>query len=258
MFGPSSASEPPSAYLGFLAHHLKRAVRNVGFFMDQDLKLDRQIGATVKASFFHLRQLAKVKPFLSPKHLETIIHALVTSRLDFCNALYLGVSQSSLSRLQLVQNAAARLLTGARKREHITPVLASLHWPPVVFRVHFKTLLFVFKSLNGLAPPYLSELLHPYAPARCLRSADQLLLEVPRSKRKLRGERTPSHLASDRRPRCPSLNSPPDPLLFCGIRPSVRLLFRYLHCFTFIVVLCSYSVSCVLCAIQIIQHFFPA
>ena len=53
----------------------------------------------------------------------------------------------------------------------------------------FKILLFVFKSLNGLAPPYLSELLHPYAPTRSLRSADQLLLEEPRSRLKYRGDR---------------------------------------------------------------------
>ena len=121
-----------------------------------DFKMDRQIGAIVKASFFHLRQLAKVKPFLAQKHFETVIHAFITSRLDYCNALYFGVSQSSLTRLQLVQNVAARLLTGARKREHITPILASLHWLPVHFRVHFKIVLFVFKSLNGLTRPYLS------------------------------------------------------------------------------------------------------
>ncbi len=126
---------------------------------------------------------------LARQHFETVLHAFITSRLDHCNALCSGVSQSSLARLQLVQNAAAHLLTGARQREHITPILASLHWLPVHFRVHFKILLFVFKSLNGLAPPHLSELLHPCAPARCLSSADQLLLEVPRSKRKLGGDR---------------------------------------------------------------------
>ncbi len=49
--------------------------------------------------------------------------------------------------------------------------------------------LFVFKSLNGLAPPYISELLHPYMPTHSLRSADQLLLNVPKTKRKLRGDR---------------------------------------------------------------------
>ena len=168
---------------------MKPTVSNLGFKMDSDFKLDRQIGAIVKSSFFRLRQLAKVKPFLAQKHFETVIHAFITSRLDYCNALYSGLSQSSLTHLELVQNAAACLLTGARKREHITPILASLHWLPVHFRVHFKILLFVFKSLNGLTPPYLSELLHAYAPARRLRSADELLREVPRSKRKLRGER---------------------------------------------------------------------
>ena len=113
----------------------------------------------------------------------------MTSILDYCNSLYIGINQVSISRLQLVQNAAARLLTGTRKREHITPVLASLHWLPVRYRIEFKTLLFVFKCLNGLAPIYLSELLEPYAPTRALRSADQLLLVVPKAKLKLRGNR---------------------------------------------------------------------
>ncbi|XP_076597184.1 uncharacterized protein LOC143326976 [Chaetodon auriga] len=189
VFGPSGPCEPPPVDLGPLAGYVKPTVSNLGFKMDSDFRLDRQISAVVKSSFFQIRQLAKVKPFLAHQHFETVIHAFITSRLDYCNALYFGVSQSSLARLQLVQNAAARLLTGVRKREHITPILASLHWLPVHFRVHFKILLFVFKSLHGLAPPYLSELLHPYAPARCLRSADLLLLEVPRSKRKLRGDR---------------------------------------------------------------------
>ena len=189
VFGPHSSCNPPSVDLGPLAQYTKPTVSNLGFKMDSDFKLDRQISAVVKSSFFYLRQLAKVKPILTKKHLETVIHAFITSRLDYCNSLYVGVSQSSLARLQLVQNAAARLLTGTRKREHITPILASLHWLPVHFRVHFKILLFAFKSLNGLAPRYVSELLHPYAPARGLRSADQLLLEVPRSKRKLRGDR---------------------------------------------------------------------
>ncbi|XP_055499399.1 uncharacterized protein LOC129701965 [Leucoraja erinacea] len=189
LFGPNGCREPPSVDLGPLAVFVKPTVLNLGFMMDGDFKLDKQIGAVVKSSFFHLRKLAKVKPILERQHFETVIHAFISSRLDYCNALYSGVSRASLARLQLVQNAAARLLTGTRKREHITPILASLHWLPVHFRVHFKILLFVFKSLNGLAPPYLSELLHLYAPTRCLRSADQLLLEVPRSKRKLRGDR---------------------------------------------------------------------
>ena len=91
--------------------------------------------------------------------MEKNIHAFITTRLDYCNALYLGVSQSGLQRLQLVQNAAARLLTGTRRRDHITPVLSTLHWLPVRFRITFKVLLFVFKFRHGLAPSYISELL---------------------------------------------------------------------------------------------------
>ena len=71
---------------------------------------------------------------------------------------------------------------------HISPILASLHWLPIQFRIQFKIILFTFKSLNALAPPYLSELLHLYTPAHSLRSANQLLLNVPRTEQKLRGD----------------------------------------------------------------------
>ena len=102
---------------------------------------------------------------LQPVAICTVIFVTVTTRLDYCNALYMGVSGSSIARLQLVQNAAACVLTGARKFEHISQILASLHWLPVHFRIYFKMILFAFKSLNGLAPLYLSELLHPYTPS---------------------------------------------------------------------------------------------
>jgi hypothetical protein len=111
------------------------------------------------------------------------------SRLDYCNSLYFGVDKCLLRRLQLVQNAAARLLTGKRRYDHITPVLASLHWLPVVFRIQFKILLFTFKSLHGLAPKYMSELVCIHAPSREIRSAQQMLLDVPRCRQKTKGDR---------------------------------------------------------------------
>ena len=72
-------------------------------------------------------------------------------------AIYVGLSQSSISRLQLVQNVAARFLTSASRREHTAPVL-SLHWLPVSFRTDFKLVSFVFNAMNGSAPFYLSEI----------------------------------------------------------------------------------------------------
>lgn len=92
-----------------------------------------------------------------------------------------------MTRLQIVQNAVARFLTGVRKREHITPILIALNWLPVRYRIELKILLFVFKSLNGLAPSYLSELLNLNTPVRCLCSTSGNILSQPRSK--LRGSR---------------------------------------------------------------------
>lgn len=189
LFGPPDSVTSLTNSLGNLSTLVKPYVKNLGVIFDSQFIFDRQVNAVVKSCFFQIRIIARLKPLLSPADLQKIIHAFVSSRLDYCNSLYIGISQSSLSRLQLVQNAAARLLTGTRRRDHITPVLASLHWLPVRQRIDFKVLLFVFKALNGLAPSYISDLLSPYSNIRSLRSADQRLLTVRGSNLKLKGGR---------------------------------------------------------------------
>ena len=145
----------------------------------------------LKDSFFQLRLLSKVRAYLPPRDFERVMHMFITVRLDYCNSLYVGLGQASLHRLQMVQNAAARLLTGTKRYQHITPVLASLHWLPVRQRIDFKIALLVFKCLNGQAPSYLCELLSIRKPARTLRSSSELLLDVPRTKLKQsRGQRS--------------------------------------------------------------------
>ncbi|XP_070800657.1 uncharacterized protein, partial [Pituophis catenifer annectens] len=105
---------------------------------------------------------------------------LVTSRLDYCNALYMGLPLRSTRRLQLVQNAAARVVTGAAWRSHVTPLLRELHWLPVVFRVRFKVLVITFKALHGIGPSYLRDrLLLPTTSHRPVRSHREGLLGVP-------------------------------------------------------------------------------
>ncbi|KAI2645342.1 hypothetical protein H4Q32_028855 [Labeo rohita] len=170
---------------------LHNCIRNIRQWLSQNFlhlnegKTDgmifgKQISAVVKASFYQLRLLSKVKPFLSRADLEKAVHAFISSRIDYCNALYTGLNQSLLNRLQLVQNAAARLLSNTSKRSHISPVLRSLHWLPVRFRVKFKILMFVFKAINGLAPVYLAELVMVYQPARTLRSSEHTALVMPK------------------------------------------------------------------------------
>lgn len=110
---------------------------------------------------------------------EKLIDTFVFSRIDYCNALLAGVSKTTLNKLQYVQNSAARILTGTRTRKHITPILESLHWLPVRFRIDFKIIMLTYKALHGLVPNYLSELLTVYSPRRNLSSSDSGLLTAP-------------------------------------------------------------------------------
>ncbi|TWW71963.1 hypothetical protein D4764_16G0004600 [Takifugu flavidus] len=114
---------------------------------------------------------------------------------DFCNSLLSGCPNNSLRSLQLIKNAAARVLTGIDKRDHITPAMASLHWLPVKFRIIFKTLLLIYKVLRGLAPSYLEELVTPYQRNGPLRSQNAGLLVVPRVSRGRMGGRAFSYQA---------------------------------------------------------------
>ncbi len=185
VFRLSEFLDSPNLDLGEMSLCLKSWVRNLGIIFDDVLKFDRQINSVVKGSFFQLCLLSKAKPFLSFKDFEKVgfyFHAFILSRLDYCNSLYFGIRQTATSRLKLGQNAAARLLSGVKKREHITPILRSLHWLPVCFRVDFKILLLVYKFRNGLAPTYLCELLTEYQPIRSLRSSNQDLLSTPKSR----------------------------------------------------------------------------
>ena len=111
---------------------------------------------------------------------KIIIHATVTSLLDYCNSLLSGLPASSIRDLQLVQNFAARLILNRNKFCHITPLLYELHWLLIESRIKFKVLIFIYKSLHDLAPTYLADLLTFYVPSRTLRSSSNLDLVVPR------------------------------------------------------------------------------
>ncbi|KAI2648116.1 RNA-directed DNA polymerase from mobile element jockey [Labeo rohita] len=170
-------------------------VKSLGVILDSNLSFENHISHVTKTAFFHLRNIAKLRNMLPVSDAEKLVHAFMTSRLDYCNALLGGCPASSINKLQIVQNAAARVLTRSRKYDHITPILKSLHWLPIRFRISYKIALLTYKALNGLAPAYLTSLLPRYNPSRSLRSQNSGLLVVPRIAKSTKGGRAFSHLA---------------------------------------------------------------
>ncbi|XP_064193956.1 uncharacterized protein LOC135256012 [Anguilla rostrata] len=143
------------------------STRNLGVVMS----LTEHISAVTRSCRFFLYNIRRIHPFLTTYSTQLLVQAVVLSRLDYCNSLLAGLPASSIRPLQLIQNAAARLVFNLPRHSHVTPLLTTLHWLPVMARIKFKTLVLAFKAARGSAPPYLRQLIRPYTPARPLRSA---------------------------------------------------------------------------------------
>ncbi len=119
----------------------KNQVKNLVVILETDLSFSIHVKSVTKSAYYHLKNIAGIRCFVSSQDLEKLVHAFITSRVDYCNGLLTGLPKKTVRQLQLIQNAVVRILTRTRKYEHISPVLRSLHWLPVTFRIDFKVLL---------------------------------------------------------------------------------------------------------------------
>ena len=152
---------------------------NLGVYFDSKMSMTPHINNITKKSYFQLIKIHQIKKYLTKNVTESLIHSFITSNLDYCNSLLVNLPKKQISKLQKVQNAAARLITNSSRFTHITPILRDLHWLPVNERVTYKILILVFKCLHGMAPSYLSSKISSYEPRRPLRSQNKNLLVIP-------------------------------------------------------------------------------
>ena len=153
--------------------------RNIGVTFDNHFLFNDHVASICKSSFYHLRNISYIRKCLSSTTTEILVHAFPSSKLDYCNSLLYGLPNYHVKKVQHAQNAAARLMSLARKHEHITPILLNLHWLPIRYRIVFKILLITYKALNNLAPSYIRDLITPYIPSRQLRSSSKNLPVIP-------------------------------------------------------------------------------
>mgnify|MGYP001545720609 CR=1 FL=1 len=164
------------------------SARNIGAQMDNKLTMEDHVNGVCRSAYVHLRNIAHIRRYLTQDVTATLIHSLVTSRLDNLNSLLHGLPDTLINKLQRIQNHAAKVVVRKKKSDHVTPILQSLHWLPVPFRIEYKLLLIAFKCLHDQAPPYLVSRIQRYTPGRALRSSDQFLLCEPRAKLRTYGD----------------------------------------------------------------------
>ncbi|XP_064880117.1 uncharacterized protein LOC135573865 [Oncorhynchus nerka] len=153
-----------------------QSAKNLGVILDNTLSFSTNIKAVARSCRFMLYNIRRVRPCLTQEAAQVLIQALVISRLDYCNSLLAGLPACAIKPLQLIQNAAARLVFNLPKFSHVTPLLRSLHWLPVEARIRYKTMVLAYGAVRGTAPQYLQALIRPYTQTRALRSSTSGLL----------------------------------------------------------------------------------
>jgi hypothetical protein len=159
-------------------------VRDLGVQLDSHLTLQKNISAITKSCFYQLRRLRQVKKNIDNSSLRMLIVMFILSRLDYCNSILVNLPKSTTYPLTRVLHSAARLATGSKRRDHIKPVLKSLHWLPIESRIKFKICSIMYGIKNGRCPIYLKDDVALCSDNPILsnhRSSSRGLYEVPRT-----------------------------------------------------------------------------
>ena len=136
----------------------------LGVTLDRNMTLERQVINTCKSIYMNIRKIRRIRPYLTDYAVRTLVQTTVTVRLDYCNSLYNGLTVGTMKKLQIAQNAAARLISGTMRHEHISGILRELHWLSATKRCQYKFLVLTYQALHGNLPFYICEMLHWYHP----------------------------------------------------------------------------------------------
>ena len=180
---------PDSITLGSHNILLSDSPRNLGVILYSNLSMKKHVIKVCQTAYFELKRISSVHRFLAEDTAKTLVASYILSRLDYCNCLLMGTSNSVIRPLQKIQNCCkTRSLGTPSPTPNTSP---GKGWLPISERINYKVACMCFSAINGSDPVYLSELLHVYTPSRRLRSSsDTRMLKIQHYKRKTHGFRT--------------------------------------------------------------------
>ena len=152
--------------------------------MDSRLSFDDHVTSVVRACNYHIRVLRHIRHLMDRETTNVIACFIISSRLDYCNAILCGVTNRNVDLLKRVQNSLARVVYQAPYRSRTTQLRHSLHWLSIRQCIQYKIASMTFKVRLYHQPAYLSGLVVEHGQTRSLRSANrnQALLVLPRIK----------------------------------------------------------------------------
>ena len=155
-----------------------------------------QINSLSKSCHFHIRDIRRIRHLLPLSAATALANSLVSSKLDYCNSLYNGISQANLNKIQRIQILWLVSLLIHQNLKHITPILKKLHWLPIKQRIDYKLCLLTYKTLQIQQPTYLYNSLSFPSHSLSTRSSDSSVLSIPYVRTSL-GKRAFSVIAPD-------------------------------------------------------------
>jgi hypothetical protein len=107
------------------------SIRNLGAHFTPQMDMEKHVNTVCRSAYHQLRNIGRIRKYLTTDATKTLVNCLVISKLDYCNSLLFGIPKLTVNKLQRVQNTAARIITKTPRHDHITPVLKELHWLPI-------------------------------------------------------------------------------------------------------------------------------
>ena len=160
-------------------------IRSLGIQIDSNLSFDAQVNTVCRSCNHHIRALRQIRNNVSTDTAKTVACAIVGSRLDYCNLLLHNISKKNIQKLQRIQNNLGRVVLKASRLTSSEPMLASLHWLPVIYWIQYKLAIIAFKALTRRQPAYLADLLRRRVAVRHTRSSTPDSLVIPSIRTKM-------------------------------------------------------------------------
>ena len=151
-------------------------IKLLGVKLDPAIIVNRHVTELMRSCNSHIRALRHINPLLTLKSTKMVALGIVTAHLDYCNSFLYDTSSDNLRKLQVTQNALARVVCQAARTCSATELRHTLHWLPMKQRINYKLTVLTYKARQSGSQSYLASLISDYVPSCSLRSSDKLLL----------------------------------------------------------------------------------